>query len=161
MALDDHWLSISNIQYQDDFKDFTFIVGNREFKVHKCIFAAKSEVLKTMFTCGFEESESNSTKITDIIPEVFQVLVDFMYGNKEEFLQNIEYFVFSICAAAHKYEIKILQDFCVDHILTGLAGLDVYGTYAFASFYDLDKLKLPCWKKIVRYFQNVFFFTFS
>lgn len=150
--IDEHWIKTSpfSIMYdQDDFKDFTFIIEKQEFKVHKLIVAGSSEVLRTMFMSGLSESKSNSTIVTDIDAEVFQVLVDFMYGKKDEFYKTFKNFVFAVFKAAHKYEIKVLQDFCVDFISEYFTDPGrAIKTFAFASFYGLEYLKEKCWNII-------------
>lgn len=151
--MDDHWLmtkSFLKMQNQENFKDFTFQIGKEQFKIHKCVLAARSEVLGTMFMSGLDESQKNfSDSITDIDPEVFQLLVNFLYGNKEEFDRKIENYVFGVFRAAHKYQIHVLQDFCVDYITQHCTGPDrAIETFAFASLYDSKELKDLCWDTI-------------
>lgn len=150
--IEEHWIKSKRffeMQDDDDFKDFTFNVGNQDFKIHKCVFAGKNEVLRTMFLSEFDESSKNSTKITDIIPEVFQVLVDFMYGNKEGFNGKVKNFVYAVYAAAHKYQIEDLQEFCVEYVTENLTDPNhAIETYSFAHFYDLKQLKDKCWSAI-------------
>lgn len=151
-SMKDHWTmtkSFLKMQQEDEFKDFEFQVGNQLFKIHKCVFAASSDMLKRMFLSGFDESKKNFSNITEIDPEVFQVIVDFVYGNKAEFYRNFENSVFAIYRAAHMYEIKVLQDFCVDFFFEHCTGPDrAIETFTFASFYDLKELKELCWETI-------------
>lgn len=63
------------------FTDFTFNIRGQEFKVHKCVMSAASDVMKNLITlggCGSGETKKNSANF-DCDPEIFNHLINFIY----------------------------------------------------------------------------------
>jgi hypothetical protein len=146
-------LMLFNKNFDDlgDF-DFTFIVKGEEssveFKTHKKIMKNTSEVMKTMFLDRWnDQSVKKSSEITDIEPDIFQILVYFIYGDVEEFKETFKVeFAFEVFYAAQKYQIENLQKYCVAKIYLELTGIEnIVETYTFSDFHDIKDLKLYCW----------------
>lgn len=151
--LDDHWKETSylaKIRNLNNFYDHTFNVKNRKFPVHKIIVGEASDVMCTMFLSGFKEAAQNSTKITDINPKVFEIMIDFIYGDREKFEKNAtKNLMFETFEVAHMYNIKKLEDYCVAWIFKELTDTDdIVDTYSFACKYDIQELKKYCWEII-------------
>jgi BTB/POZ domain len=152
--LNNHWYSITSyirLQELTDLYDFTFIVKDQEFKVHKVCLADASDVMRAMFVAEFNESRTNSTAITDIDPKAFQIFIHYIYGNKNSFETNFtDNLVFEVFKVAHKYNVENLLHFCMSRIFENFTGIDqILETYSFASLYDIeDILKNYCWEVI-------------
>lgn len=151
--LEDHWKDTSYLakfKKMNNFCDFTFIVKNKKFPVHKMIVGEASDVLNKMFLSSSKESKQNSTKITDITAKLFEILISFIYGDREQFEKNAtKNLMFDIFEIAHKYNIKKLQDYCVAWIFKEFTSVDnVVETYTFACKYDIEELKKYCWEII-------------
>lgn len=132
--------------------DFTFIVkgeeNSMEFKTHKNIMENASEVMRTMFLDRWKnETDKKSTTITDIEPEIFQILIHFIYGDVEEFEDKFKMeFAFEVFYGAQKYQIENLQKYCISKIYQELTDLEnIIETYTFADFHDIKDLKSYCW----------------
>lgn len=99
-----------NILNDPTFSDFTFIVQNKEFKVHKAILAASSEVMRKIFTTDLRESNEGQCKIADIEPEIFENLLRFVYTG--ELPENLDGISLELFKAAHYYGISDLVEIC-------------------------------------------------
>lgn len=96
------------------FADFTFNVRRREFKVHRNILAAASEVMKTLFICGIDETKKNSADV-DCDPEIFAHLVNFIYKDVIP-MDEMPEICLELSELAHRYEIKTLKKICIAYI---------------------------------------------
>lgn len=69
---------LSKLAFDDSRKDvtFTFEKSDAKIKAHKSILEAASSVFKTMFSGKFAEEEE--VKITEIRPDVFQLLIKYL-----------------------------------------------------------------------------------
>lgn len=134
----------------DVFSDFKFKVKDKEFKVHKIVLSQASDVIKTMLTSNFEESRENSASLDNVDSNVFEILVDFIYGDKDSFgaKSSID-LLHKIFEAAHYYQIENLQHYCIARIFKNLTDNDnILETYSFSWKYDITDLKEYCWEKI-------------
>ena len=61
------------------FCDITLGVGGRQFQAHRNILAAASPYFHVMFTGGLSESESSVIHIQGASPQIFEILLKFMY----------------------------------------------------------------------------------
>ncbi|KAL5017581.1 hypothetical protein ScPMuIL_007170 [Solemya velum] len=93
--------------------DVTFIVGKKkqEVRAHKYMLICRSPVFQAMF-CG-PLAEDNNIVIPDIEPDVFFVLLRFMYYDKSSLNDLI---VLSVLYAANKYLVDGLVKVCKDYI---------------------------------------------
>lgn len=130
------------------FSDFTFIVGGREFKVHKNILAASSPVFMDLFTTAMATAE-DSHRIEEIKPEFFQCLLRFIYGG--ELPANISEVSLKLFEVAHHYQIDELIDICKIEIEAKLSVDNAIDIYQIAQVYDLEDLKFTVWKFIKRW----------
>lgn len=131
------------------FSDFTFIVKEKEFKVHKTILASASDVLLNLFTSGLEESKKNVCKINDLDPSKFGEMIDFIYSGKlpENFNADSAQDLYKV---AHIYNIKSLMKICEEEIHDGLTTENARKLYELSRLYDLEDLKKDSWTIIKR-----------
>ena len=108
-----------SLLFDTRFTDFVFTVDNKDFKVHKVLLAAKSDVFCAMFTTeSMCEYNDNRAIITDISAQVFEALIQYMYTGKiGKSLINI---VHDLLIAADKYNVKGLKKLCEGTIIDGL-----------------------------------------
>lgn len=131
--------SLSNLLETGKYSDFTIKVANKEFKVHKSVLSQASSFFETMFDCGLDESKNNFAELKDIEPDIFQNLLDFIYGGKLP--KNLSDVAFELYAAAHLYQIDSLKVCCAGHIyLTPISMDNFLELKKFASCYEMDKM---------------------
>jgi speckle-type POZ protein len=141
-----------NLRILEDekYSDFTFIVGNRKFKVHKNILAAASPVFDRMFSSPMTEAQTNEANIDEIEPEVFKHLLRFIYGRKlPENLADVAV-ALELFKAAHYYEIERLQEICCANIRDNINVENAVDVYELAHVYDLIELENESWEFIKR-----------
>uniref|UniRef100_A0AC34PVQ1 BTB domain-containing protein n=1 Tax=Panagrolaimus sp. JU765 TaxID=591449 RepID=A0AC34PVQ1_9BILA len=88
----------------DEFKDFTICVDDKEIKVHKNIIAITSPVFSAMLKPNTKESKEGRVDITDFDFETVKAGVDLMYTRKipEELSLKI---LFNLNKFADKYDL--------------------------------------------------------
>ncbi|KAG4073041.1 hypothetical protein HA402_009460 [Bradysia odoriphaga] len=132
-----------NILNDPTFSDFTFVVQNREFKVHKAIVGGSSEVMRLIFTADLQESRQGRCNVVDIDPEVFGHLLRFMYtGQLPDSLDGISA---DLLKAAHFYGVTDLFEICKQNLKFQLCADNAVEIYEFCSLYELTELKLEAW----------------
>ena len=60
--------------------DVVFLVRGKELRAHKQTLAAKSPVFEAMFEDDFLEKKNGLVQIEDIDPDVFEVMLKFIYN---------------------------------------------------------------------------------
>lgn len=127
---------MSNVITDETFSDFVFIVKGEEFKVHKCILAAASPVWRRTFTADYKEKESGRCIIEHTEPEVFKVLLRFIYF--AELPQNLSELALALFEAAHYYEIESVQKICIAKLKEDLSAKNAVEIFTAAHRYGLD-----------------------
>lgn len=92
------------------FSDFTFIVKGQKFEVHRSILANASPVFATLFTAKMKESRTGQCIVNDIEPEIFVLLLRFIYGGKIP--ENLNEVAMELYKAAKYYKIDELKEIC-------------------------------------------------
>lgn len=64
------------------FSDFTLVVGDRQFHVHKAVLAARSAVFNAMFEHEMRERSSNRVEVPDVDADVMVELLRYIYTGK-------------------------------------------------------------------------------
>lgn len=130
------------------FSDFTFIVDEKEFKVHKTILAASSAVFYKMFTTNMKELQNNECVIDNMEPDIFKHLLNFIYGGKLP--ENLSEIAMSLYEASHQYEILSLMEICIQEIEETLSVATAESLYNWACKYEVEDLKIEAWNFIKR-----------
>lgn len=87
---------------REEFKDFTIKIGESEFKIHKIVFAARSETFAELLR---KNPKMENFELEDISIETFESIIKFIYTDELKEEENIE----EIFAAAGKLKIKSLK----------------------------------------------------
>lgn len=61
------------------FADVEFDVKGAKFLAHKLVLAAQTEYYRDLFTADAEEAKTGKIKITDFDPDVFKIVLEFIY----------------------------------------------------------------------------------
>ena len=97
------------------FSDVVFNVDGREFPAHKSILSVRCEVLAAMFQDPTKENSTHQVKIEDIEPEVFQVLLHFLYTGRLNSL-TMETMAAKLFIVAEKYVLDELKLQCENYL---------------------------------------------
>ncbi|XP_026458854.1 BTB/POZ and MATH domain-containing protein 3-like [Papaver somniferum] len=135
--------------------DITFQVGNKKFRAHKSILAARSPIFRAQFfgLVGNPDKEAVVTK--EFEPFVFKAMLLFLYSN--ELPETRELFDSdSLCtsttiaqhllAAADHYNLARLKLMCEAKLCEEIAASTVADTLALAERYQCQELKNVCLK---------------
>lgn len=139
---------ISTMYGDETLSDFTFIVKDKEFKVHKSILAASSAVMRKMFTADYEEKKTGQCNIDDVEPNIFEALIRFMYSREDP--KNLGKIAHDLYALAHYYEVESLKNVCLIEVRS-LSNENAVKSHALAFKYDLKELLVDAWKIIKRW----------
>lgn len=97
--------------------DATFECKGKTITAHTLILASGSTVLAAMFQGDFIENQERVVKITDIMPEVFEQLLCYIYTGDAD-LKNGD--AENLMIAADKYAIDSLKEVCSLHLSTNI-----------------------------------------
>lgn len=132
----------------EKYSDFLFVVGKKQFKVHKNVVGFASEVFDKIFTSEMEEKNKNQCKVVDMQPDMFEHLLRFIYGLGLP--KNLEGIAMKLFEAAHYYGIKSLTEICSNEILLTLSKENAVEIFEWADLYDELELKMEAWTIIKR-----------
>uniref|UniRef100_A0A1I8MB33 BTB domain-containing protein n=1 Tax=Musca domestica TaxID=7370 RepID=A0A1I8MB33_MUSDO len=105
---------LAKLLTDEKFSDVTLVGrGGMQFRAHKNILSARSEVFAAMFDNEFLENKANSVSIDDIDGEVLQEMLNYIYT--EEIVSKE--LAADLYVAADKYALVDLQSLC-ESILT-------------------------------------------
>lgn len=121
----------------EKYSDTKLIVGNKEFKVHKCILAARSPVFSAMFECNMKEKIENSVEITDVEPDLMKEVLRFIYTGKVNRMENMEKDLFRV---ADKYDLNRLKMLCEEAITNDLTVDNIAEILIFGDFYKSKRI---------------------
>ncbi|XP_037048858.1 speckle-type POZ protein-like B [Bradysia coprophila] len=125
------------------YSDFTFVVQDEKYKVHKNILASASPVFDKLFTSKFRENETNECCVEAIEPTIFQYLLNFIYsGELPEQLNGVSRALFE---AAHYYQINELADICLSVECYHLSKDNAVVVYEWADKMNLENVKKSAW----------------
>lgn len=132
----------------EKYSDFTFVVGEKQFRTHKIILGSASEVFDKLFSSDMEERKTNQCKVDNIEPDIFEQLLRFIYTG--ELPADFEDVAMKLYEAAHYYRIKNLIKFCSSAVLNKLNKENAMELYEWSTLYEEEKLRLSAWIIIKR-----------
>lgn len=98
--------------------DVTLCVDDKEFNVHRCILASRSEVFAAMFKYDTQEKLQNRIVIVDVPSDVISLVLKYVYTNKLDELSPEQYL--SLFSAADKYALLDLWKKCSQRLQKNL-----------------------------------------
>ncbi|XP_036047281.1 speckle-type POZ protein-like [Onychomys torridus] len=120
------------------FTDCCLVVAGQEFQAHKAILAARSPVFRAMFEHDMEENTKNRVEIPDLEPQVFKVMVGFIYTGKAPDLHSM---ADAMLAAADKYGLERLKVMCEEALCRDLSVENAAHTLFLADLHRAGQLK--------------------
>lgn len=108
----------ANLLQNEDFSDVTIISSEGdEFKAHKSILSARSEVFAGMFRCNLSEATTNRVPIDDVDAETMRELLSFIYSAKET-PKNL---AAKLLPIADRYALMDLKTICEQHLMEAIS----------------------------------------
>ncbi|CAN6311045.1 unnamed protein product [Urochloa humidicola] len=130
---------LSSLLQSGEGADVRFEVGGETFMAHRCVLAARSPVFKAELFGSMKEGTSMSTiRIDDMEPEVFGLLLSFIYTDSMVGVDD-DYYYYDDDDGDDDNDVEML--WLWQHLLVA------------ADIYDLQKLKLICEESLCQYIE--------
>lgn len=144
---------VSKLLDSFEWSDCSFLVGKEIIKAHKLILAISSPVFKVMLYGPM--AEVTPIVISDIEPEVFQLLLNFIYKDKVT-INSLEN-ACGLLYAAKKYMIPYLAEICLKYIENATSIKNVFPVFNFSDWLQEDNLSAYCLKLICKHAEIVLY----
>uniref|UniRef100_A0A914R1T0 BTB domain-containing protein n=1 Tax=Panagrolaimus davidi TaxID=227884 RepID=A0A914R1T0_9BILA len=127
----------------DESKDFTISVENKEIKVHKLILKNCSNVFRTMLNSKMKESIENKMEITDFSFDVVETGIKIIYNCKFETTLSIEDLM-KLLQFFDKYNIPSLKEKVEPFLIAQISAANVCRLTNVSILSNSLKLKNKC-----------------
>ncbi|XP_039793124.1 BTB/POZ and MATH domain-containing protein 2-like [Panicum virgatum] len=129
--------------------DVEFEVGGKIFAAHKSVLAARSAVFKEEFFGPTKEKDTSYVRISDMHPESFEALLNFMYTDSlpemtMNSLKDGAVLAEDLLIAAGQYNLKDLKSLTENKLCSHVGVSTVLLMLAIAEQYQCCKLKKMC-----------------
>ncbi|CAF4861308.1 unnamed protein product, partial [Rotaria sp. Silwood1] len=118
--------------------DLTFIIGCEKFLCHRIILASSSPYFQALLTHKFKENNLNSIELRDIEPQIFSLLLHYIYSGKIEIDNNN---VQNILIASDMLQLDEVVQFCCHYLSISLNENNVIDTWKIADELECISLK--------------------
>lgn len=126
------------------YSDLTIETADKSFKVHKCILAAQSSVLKKKIKEKFEKSHDGVITIKSFSSEVVQDFLHYLYcGN----ISSGENFI-ELLGMALFYEVEELETHCENIIIKNLDETNAFDVFCLGIEVSSEKLKRSAFEEL-------------
>ncbi|XP_059056559.1 uncharacterized protein LOC131850358 [Achroia grisella] len=147
---------IDNVKSNHDFSallkdpvssDFTIeSADGHQFKVHKVLLAAHSEVFKAMLKDEMAECQTGYVKLIDVTKEDFQNVLEFIYSGSVSDIEGSNFF--NLLQLADRFNLRGLVDLCQYVLAQHLTVENALETLIVADMYNATVLKMAAMKVI-------------
>lgn len=131
---------VADLHGRVELTDFTFIVKEVIFRVHRSILAAASPMMRSFFTgCNM----TRSLNVDDIEPHIFKAMIRFIYTC--EVPRNLRNIACELYTAAYHFGIESLKYHCLEQIQNSFSIENALKTYYLAHKFGLCFLSAISW----------------
>ena len=130
-------------------------VDGHKFPVHRCVLAAGSGYLKTMFLGDFREARSNVKEpivLKNVGSPCLSSLLGYIYTGKLNLTNKI---VHEVLAGAHMMQLHDVIDTRVNHLIKRISTVTCFQTMSTAEKYDLSQVHKAVKNLILRKFSSL------
>ena len=115
-----------------------FLIGEEKIMAHKCILATRCSYFARMFQTKMKETNSNEVEVTDIRPEIFRLLIKYIYSGQEPKCWAED--AMDLLSAADKYGLDELKKMCESFLCCHLSSDNVIELLLLADSHNCSKL---------------------
>ncbi|CAD6231432.1 GSCOCG00001404001-RA-CDS [Cotesia congregata] len=139
-------LTSNHASLADDFKnlldskigsDVVLSVKDQLFNAHRSILMARSPVFSTMFSLEMKERKEDRVSITDIDPEIFKSLLEFIYTDD---VSNLEAIAEDLLEVADRYMVDSLKARCAETLCQSLTVDNAVKLLMLAERYNVKEM---------------------
>jgi hypothetical protein len=118
--------------------DVTIVVGNENFKTHRCVLSARSPVFQAMFSHkNAVENVKREIHVEDFDGKTIDAMLRFLYTG--EISSNVDFE--NLLRAASKYCIEDLKSYCCGYLMSLMDANNAISILLLSQQYDCEKLK--------------------
>ncbi|KAH8314667.1 hypothetical protein KR074_008015, partial [Drosophila pseudoananassae] len=134
------------------FSDICIQVDDKKFKCHRFVLACASEFFEKLFLN--DGAETGKVLLGDTTPQVFEIILNFIYTENDEPFQNLTYSeLLDIVICANMWLIREVEELCTDLLKKKIIGVDPVGLIEFFEvFYLLNNEEFLL--KIIKIFEH-------
>jgi hypothetical protein len=143
---------IKSLIRNENSKDFTILINDREFKVHKFLLTARSPTLAELLQNNPEVVNLN---LVDIPVEIFELILKFIYT--DELPCEDETNFIHMLSAASRLKIKILTDHAAENLYDQLNEENALNIFKISHKYQQDELRKHSYDEIKHLYLGIKF----
>jgi len=132
--------------------DLTFIVGCEKFPCHRIILASSSPYFQALLTHTFKENNLNSIELRDIEPQIFSLLLHYIYSGKIELDDNN---VQEILIASDMLQLDAVVQFCCHFLAISLNEKNVLDVWKIANELECISLRNDAEHYLLIHFRSL------
>ncbi|KAG5668960.1 hypothetical protein PVAND_016866 [Polypedilum vanderplanki] len=140
--------TLKSILNDENFKDFTIKIKDKNFKVHKIIIAAHSSLIAEILN---DRPEIESLNFEDFDPETFKIILDFIYDKN---IENEQKNFIEILKISGKLKIKNLMEISAEKLIQEATPKNSFEILLLANKYDLEELRQKAFDEFKKNFPN-------
>lgn len=139
-------LDMSTIFESGKFADCTITCEGREFRCHKNILSARSQVFDAMFSHDMEENKNGKVDIIDLDADTVYDMIAYIYSEK---VPDLEVKAAGLLSAAEKYDLQELKNMCEVSLCESIAMENVLDLLVLADLHRATSVRTLALKFIV------------
>ena len=120
-----------------ELSDFTVVVDDHEFRVHKSVLAARSPVFRAMITSDMKEKKESKVVLHDFDKEVFEQFVHFLYTGKA---LKVKQMAQKLSQIADFFDVPDLKVVCAQTLFSELTEDNVIEALKFGETFGIREL---------------------
>eukprot|EP01025_Chloroclados_australasicus_P066148 TRINITY_DN9052_c1_g2_i1.p1 TRINITY_DN9052_c1_g2~~TRINITY_DN9052_c1_g2_i1.p1 ORF type:complete len:705 (-),score=87.47 TRINITY_DN9052_c1_g2_i1:281-2119(-) len=135
---------LKQLSQGDDLSDLVLRCTDGEFRAHRAILAANSEIFRAMFQHGMIETQDQCVHIEDASSETVRVMLSYMYGGMSFGEGLSDSLLVPTFKLADKYHVTGLRDACLSRIMRQLKLEELCQFVQLASAHHCNELYNAC-----------------
>ena len=132
--------------------DVTIEVGNKQFSCHKTLLSAMSSYFDAMFSSGMRESISGHVTFPEMDPELFEIVIRFLYTGKADITTDN---AIELLHIASVLQIKSFQLVCENYLNPHITPENCLKIWKLAVLHDCENLVSMAVKMVARNFKVI------